>query len=83
MVQLPPKKGPRVTRLPSHAGMSQEEIEKNELEAKLNAHADEDFRALEKARAKLSPAEQEELDRDVEAILKKALESTEPLKRRA
>ena len=63
--------------------MSQEEIEKNELEARLNAHADKDFHALERARAKLSPAEQEELDRDVEAILNKALGNAEPLKRRA
>jgi len=72
-----------MTRLPSCAGMSQEEIDRKEFEAKLNAHADEAFYAMEKARSKLSSEEQEDLDHSTEAILNQALGSVEPLKRRA
>lgn len=83
MVRLPPKKGPKMTRLPSCAGMSQEEIERQEFEKERDAHADKLFYAVEDARMKMTPKEREQFDAESEAILDKALQDAAPSRRRA
>ncbi len=83
MVRVPPKKGPRMTRLSNRANMSQEEIERQEFEKERNANADRVFYAIEDARKKMSPKEREKADAEAEAILEKALGGAAPFRRRA
>jgi hypothetical protein len=83
MAQQPPKKGPRMTRIQNQAGKSQEEIERLEFEAELNASADKVFNIVEKARSRMTPAERQASDEKADAILKSAIENAEPSRRRA
>jgi hypothetical protein len=83
MVRLPPKKGPRMTRLPSRAAISHEDAERLELEAELDASADKVFNAIERARSKMTDTEREQADRNAAAILKNAIGSAERSRRRA
>jgi hypothetical protein len=83
MARRTPKKGPKMTRLSSHANMSQEEIDRQEFEKERDAHADALFYAIEDARRKMSSVERDRFDSESEAILDRALEDATPQRRRA
>ena len=72
-----------MTRLSSHEGKTQEEVEFLEFEADLDASADKVFAAIEEARGKMTNSEREDADQKAGAILKSATESAEPSRRRA
>lgn len=83
MAQRIPKKEPKMTRLFSHEGKSNEDIELMEFEAELNASADKVFGVIEHARSKMTDSEREQADRQAAAILKSATETAERARRRA
>jgi hypothetical protein len=72
-----------MTRLPSHANLSPQKIERQEIEKERDAHAEALFHAVEQGRAKMTPAERDKFDSESEAILDRALEGAPPLRRRA
>jgi hypothetical protein len=82
-VSAPPKKGPKMTQLSSHADTSREKIGRSEFEAELAAHADKVFYAIEEARAKMTPADREKADAEADSILQEATRAAAPLRRRA
>jgi hypothetical protein len=79
----PPKKGPRMTRLFSHEGKMQEDLELLEVEAELNASADTVLGIIEDSRGRMTDAERETADQKADAILKRATESARLSRRRA
>jgi hypothetical protein len=82
MTKLPSKKGPRMT-VASHAAQSNQDIERDQFEAELDASADSVFNAIEKARSKMTDGERELADKNADAILKSATESAKRSRRRA
>jgi hypothetical protein len=84
MSLLAPKKGPgRMTRVSTQPNIGNEEAERLEFEAELNASADKVFHALENARSKMTPEKRERAIRNSEAILRKATDGVRPGRKRA
>jgi hypothetical protein len=71
MVQLPPKKGPRMTVAGQKIDRTQD-FGQDEMEAALNALVFKTQNAIEGARSQMTDAEREEADRKALAILKTA-----------
>jgi len=72
-----------MTRIEHNAAVSQEEAERLEFEAELEASADKVFNIVEKARSRMTQAEREVVDKKADAILKNAIENAGPSRRRA
>jgi hypothetical protein len=68
MSSQPPKKGPKMTRLYSHEGKTQEEIELLEFGVELDASADRVLGVIEAARSKMTEEERESADQKADAI---------------
>lgn len=83
MASTPPRKGPKMTRISSHAGMSHEEAERLEFEAELNASADRVLAVIEESRSRMTDTERENADRRADSILKNATENAGLSRRRA
>lgn len=83
MVRLPPKKGPKMTRVYNPKGMSNDQLTQAEIEAQLEASGRRAFEVIEEARAKMSPSEREKIDEEADAILENALRNVERPRRRA
>jgi hypothetical protein len=75
MASLPPKKGPRMTRVCSQPNMSQDELARLEFDADMDAFARKVGRAIDDARSKMSDEERERADRNATAILKSATDA--------
>ena len=72
-----------MTRLFSHEGKMQEDLELLEVEAELNASADTVLGIIEDSRGRMTDAERETADQKADAILKRATESARLSRRRA
>jgi len=84
MSSLPPKKGPRrMTRVSAQPNISNDDAERLEFEAELDASADKVFHALENARSKMTPEQRERAVRNSDAILRKATDGVKPGRKRA
>jgi hypothetical protein len=70
MVQLPPRKGPRMT-VASERNKTQD-FGRDELETEVNAFARKIHKAIEGARSKMTDKEREEADRNAEVIFENA-----------
>jgi hypothetical protein len=83
MASHPPKKGPRMTFVCSPKGLRPEELERQELEAKLAASGQRAFDVIEEARRKMKPAERERADRKADAIIEDAMRNAKSSRRHA
>lgn len=72
-----------MTRLSSHEGMTQEEIEQLEFEAELDGSADSILANIEDARSRMTASERKDADKKADAILKHATESAKLSRRHA
>ena len=82
MAKPPPKKGPRMT-VASHAARSNQDIERDQFEAELDASADSVLGAIEVARSKMTDSERERSDKNADAILNSATDAAKRSRRRA
>ena len=71
MVQIPPKKGPRMT-VASHASDRTKDFGRDEHEIEINDFILKVSKAIEDARSKMSDEEREEADRKAKTILENA-----------
>jgi hypothetical protein len=72
-----------MTRVSSQTNISNDEAERLEFEAEVNASADKVFSALENARSKMTPEKRERAIRNSEAILRKATDGVKPARKHA
>lgn len=71
MVQLPPKKGPRMT-VASDKTDRTKNFGRDELETELNTFALNVHNAIQDARSKMTDERREEADREAQAIFERA-----------
>lgn len=83
MAALPPKKGPRMTRVADQKNLRQEDLENLEFEREVDAFARKVHNAIEDARGKMSDEDRERADRNAEAILKNASDAASRQRKRA
>lgn len=83
MASLPPKKGPRMTFVCSPKGHTSEDLERQELEARLQASGQRAFDAIEQARRKMSPEQRERADQKADAIIEGVMKNARSSRRRA
>lgn len=71
-----------MTRTASQKNLGSDEIERLELEARLNASATRVFNIIEEARSKMTTEEREHADSKADAILEDVLKTSEARPRR-
>jgi hypothetical protein len=83
MPSLPPKKGSRMTFVCSPKGLTPEQLERQEVEAKLVVSGQRAFDVIEEARRKMKPEEREKADQKADAIIEGVLKTAKSSRRRA
>jgi hypothetical protein len=83
MASQTPKKEPQMTRLFSHEGLSQQEIENQEFEAELNSFIYKVQDAIDDARERMTDEDRTAADANAAAILKDASSSAGRLRKGA
>ena len=72
-----------MTRVSAQPNINNDDAERLEFEAELDASADKVFHALENARSKMTPEQRERAVRNSDAILRKATDGVKPGRKRA